>query len=596
MGVGGPLAGEPDAPGMEDAPLPAVRRTDSPMSVGGKPRGATRAAAFASFLRHDEEKELLRFSTAGSVDDGKSTLIGRLLFDSRGVYEDQLASVLKARSSQTAGAMDFALLTDGLRAEREQGITIDVAYRYFATPKRKFIIADTPGHEQYTRNMATGASTANLAIVLVDARHGVLPQTRRHAFIASLLGIPHIVVAVNKMDLVDWRQLVFEAIEDEFTRFAAQLPACDLHFIPISALLGDNVVSKSRHMPWFEGESLLHHLENVHIASDRNLMEMRFPVQCVIRPNQNFRGYAGQVASGTLTPGDPVMVLPSGRTSRIKSISTFDGDLPKAFAPLSVTVCLEDELDISRGDMLVHPSHSPQVTRTVDARVVWMSQTPLDQRREYIVKHTTREVAARVRAIRYRVDVNTLEKQEAGELRLNDIGAAVIETRKPLFVDPYRRNRATGAFILIDPLSNETVAAGMITGRPPHASGGRTSMATGRVTTAERQARTGHTAAVVWVTQGQEAAGSLERALFDSGAMVLLLEAAREGDLLPRLVETALAAGLIVLCAAPADSPAPPPRLREMAGPDRFLEFSGGAGDSAGLLTEMDQRGILRRE
>jgi sulfate adenylyltransferase large subunit len=587
------VIGQPDA---ADAVVAPAAKQGPSAGIGGKLRESNRAEDFETFLRRDEEKELLRFSTAGSVDDGKSTLIGRLLFDSKGVYEDQLASVRQARSSQVAGTMDFALLTDGLRAEREQGITIDVAYRYFATPKRKFIIADTPGHEQYTRNMATGASTANLAIVLVDARHGVLPQTRRHAFIASLLGTPHIVVAINKMDLVDWHQGVFEAIEEEFTRFAAQLPACDLHFIPISALLGDNVVEKSPHMPWFQGESLLHHLENVHIASDRNLMEMRFPVQFVIRPDQSFRGYAGQVASGTLTPGDPVMVLPSGRSSRIKSISTFDGDLPKAFAPLSVTVCLEDELDISRGDMLVHPSHAPQVTRTIDARLVWMSQTPLDQRREYIVKHTTQEVAARVRTIRYRVDVNSFEKQAATELQLNEIGAAVIETRKPLFVDPYRRNRATGAFILIDPLSNETVAAGMITGRPAHESGQSAMVAAGRVTPAERHARTGHLAAAVWVAQGTEAASRLERALFDSGAMVLVLEAAREGDLLPRLVEAALSAGLIVLCAAAADRPAPPAQLREIAGPDRFLEFNGGAGESAGLLLEMQQRGILRRE
>jgi sulfate adenylyltransferase large subunit len=595
MSAVGPLAGQSGAAGAARAPIPVAGRKDLSLVIGGEPPVAARAEAFATFLRHDEEKELLRFSTAGSVDDGKSTLIGRLLFDSKGVYEDQLASVLKARSSQVTGTMDFALLTDGLRAEREQGITIDVAYRYFATPKRKFIIADTPGHEQYTRNMATGASTANLAIVLVDARHGVLAQTRRHAFIASLLGTPHIVVAVNKMDLVDWRQRVFEGIEEDFTRFAAQLPACDLHFIPISALLGDNVVEKSPNMPWFQGESLLHHLENVHIASDRNLMEMRFPVQCVIRPDQNFRGYAGQVASGTLTPGDAVMVLPSGRTSRIKSISTYDGDLPKAFAPLSVTVCLEDELDISRGDMLVHPSHAPQVTRTVDARLVWMSQTPLDERREYLVKHTTQEVKARVRAIRYRVDVNTLEKQEANELRLNDIGAAVIETRKPLFVDPYRRNRATGAFILIDPVSNETVAAGMITGRPAHESGQPALMPADRVTPAERHARTGHLAAAVWVTQGLEVASRLERTLFDAGAMVLVLDAAQEGDLLPRLVEIALTAGMIVLCAAAVDDIVPAAGLREF-GLDRFLEFSGGEGESATLLVELEQRGILRRE
>jgi sulfate adenylyltransferase large subunit len=577
------------AAGQPEIVAAAADKKDATAVSGAKPRKTARAEDFATFLRRDEEKELLRFSTAGSVDDGKSTLIGRLLFDSKGVYEDQLASVRRARSNQAAGTVDFALLTDGLRAEREQGITIDVAYRYFATPRRKFIIADTPGHEQYTRNMATGASTANLAIVLVDARHGVLAQTRRHAFIASLLGTPHVVVAVNKMDLMDWRQGVFEKIEEEFTRFAAQLPACDLHFIPISALLGDNVVKKSPHMPWFRGESLLDHLETVHIASDRNLMEMRFPVQYVIRPDQNFRGYAGQVASGTLTPGDAVMVLPSGRTSRVKSISTFDGDLPKAFAPLSVTVCLEDELDISRGSMLVHPSHAPQVTRTLDARLVWMSQTPLDLRREYLVKHTTQEVAARVRTIRYRVDVNTLEKHQATELCLNDIGAAVIETRKPLFVDPYRRNRATGAFIVIDPLSNETVAAGMITGRPARESGQPGTIAAGRVTPAERHARTGHLAAAVWVPQGVDAAILLERSLFEAGAMVAMLDAAREGDLLPRLVETALAAGLIVVCAA-AESPV---GIRELAGPDRFLEFSG---EPAQLLAEMEQRGILRRD
>src|SRR5208283_1149842 len=333
-----------------------------------------------------------------------------------------------------------------------------------------------------------------------------------------------------------------------------------------------------------------------HIASDRNLMEMRFPVQCVIRPDQNFRGYAGQVASGILAPGDAVMVLPSGRTSRIKSISTFDGDLPKAFAPLSVTVCLEDELDISRGSMLVHPSHAPQITRTLDARLVWMSQTPLDPRREYLVKHTTQEVAARVRAIRYHINVNTLEKQEASELCLNDIGAAVIETRKPLFVDPYRRNRATGAFIIIDPLSNETVAAGMITGRPAHESGQPALMTAGRVTPAERHARAGHRAAAVWVSQGAETASRLERTLFDAGAMVLVLEAGREGDLLPRLVETALGAGLIVLCAASAENSAPPAQIRDLAGPDRFLEFAGAAGESAALLMEMEQRGILRRD
>ena len=466
-----------------------------------------REAALESFLRQEQDKDLLRFSTAGSVDDGKSTLIGRLLFDSKGVYEDQLASVAQARSSQTAGGVDFALLTDGLRAEREQGITIDVAYRYFETPRRKFIIADTPGHEQYTRNMATGASTAHLAIVLVDARNGVLPQSRRHAFIASLLGIPHVVVAVNKMDLVDWSQDVFETIRRQFTAFAAPLGIPRLNFIPISALLGDNVVSKSARMPWFGGESLLSHLETAPITARRHRSEMRFPVQYVIRPDQNFRGYAGQVASGILTPGETVMVLPSRRTSRIESIATYDGDLPRAFAPLSVTVCLEDELDISRGDMLVDPACPPEILRTLEARLVWMSHTPLDLKRDYLVKHTTQEVKARVRSIRCRFDVNTLGQEPAAELRLNEIGAVVVETRKPLFVDPYRRNRVTGAFILIDPLSNETVAAGMISDpRAPHAGPGIAGAESAPVTARERAARHGHTAALVWMTAGWDAA------------------------------------------------------------------------------------------
>jgi bifunctional enzyme CysN/CysC len=404
------------------------------------------------------------------VDDGKSTLIGRLLFDSKGVYEDQLAAVKKATVNESAGAIDFALLTDGLRAEREQGITIDVAYRYFSTPRRKFIIADTPGHEQYTRNMATGASTANLAIILIDARNGVLTQSRRHAYIASLLGIQHVVVAVNKMDLVDYSEDVFEGISGEFRQFAAQLRVPDLYFIPVSALHGDNIVTKSERMSWFDGSSLLHHLETVHIASDRNLSEMRFPVQLALRPSQQFRGYAGQVASGVLKPGDPVMVLPSGRTSRVKSIATYDGDLERAFPPMSVSVCLEDEVDASRGSMFVPPTHPPHVTRCIDARLVWMSDQPLELRRQYIIKHTTQLVKAQVRSIRYRVNVNTLEKCPAARLNLNEVGAVVIDTHAALFVDPYLRNRATGSFVLIDPLSNATVAAGMITGRDPERS------------------------------------------------------------------------------------------------------------------------------
>jgi sulfate adenylyltransferase large subunit len=554
-----------------------------------------REAALESFLHQERDKDLLRFSTAGSVDDGKSTLIGRLLYDSKGVYEDQLASIAQARSSQNAGGVDFALLTDGLRAEREQGITIDVAYRYFETPRRKFIIADTPGHEQYTRNMATGASTANLAIVLVDARNGVLPQSRRHAFIASLLGIPHILVAVNKMDLVDWSQEVFETIRQEFTRFAAPLALHDLVFIPISALLGDNVVSKSSHMPWYQGGSLLSHLETAPIAADRNLAEMRFPVQFVIRPDQNFRGYAGQVASGILTPGETVMVLPSGRTSRIKSISTYDGDLPCAFAPLSVTVCLEDELDISRGDMLADPACPPEVLRVVDARLVWMSHTPLDLKRDYLIKHTTQEVKARVRAIRYRFDVNTLGQEPASELRLNEIAAAVIETRKPLFVDPYRRNRVTGAFILIDPISNETVAAGMIS--PPrirHA--GRTAGGdvSAPVTAAERAERYGHSAAIVWMAAGWDAACRLERALFERGAITQVVEATAAGEHLAPIAAASLAAGLILIVAgAPASLPLQS-GASEIAGPDRFVEFAGSQEEDA-CVEELERRGILTR-
>ncbi len=539
---------------------------------------AAGAADIESFLRQNEEKELLRFSTAGSVDDGKSTLIGRLLYDSKGVYEDQLASVQKVSVNQTAGPLDFALLTDGLRAEREQGITIDVAYRYFSTPKRKFIIADTPGHEQYTRNMATGASTANLAIVLVDARHGVLPQSRRHAYIASLLGIQHIVIAVNKMDLVDFSEEVFEKIRREFSEFAAQFQVPDLHFIPISALLGDNVVSKSANMPWFTGESLLHYLETVHIASDRNLTEMRFPVQYVIRPDLDFRGYAGQVASGIIRPGDPVMVLPSGRTTRVKSVVTYDGNLSRAFPPMSVTVTLEQELDISRGDMLVPPDHAPHVSKQFDARLVWMSHTPLDQNRSYLLKHTTQMVRAGVRMIRYKINVNTLEKEPAAALELNEIGAVVIETHRPIFFDAYKRNRATGSFILVDAISNETVAAGMITGREPGESQVKTTLLDGlkfessRVAPPERFSRYGHHPATIWLVGSQELAYVVERKLFDRGCVVQVLADEKDASLLGDLAAISNAAGLITICVVrPADT-AERDRALRLAGAQHFLE------------------------
>jgi bifunctional enzyme CysN/CysC len=411
--------------------------------------------------------DMLRFATAGSVDDGKSTLIGRLLYDSKAIFSDQLEAVEKASAAKGDDYVNLALLTDGLRAEREQGITIDVAYRYFATPRRKFVIADTPGHIQYTRNMVTGASTADLAIVLVDARKGLVEQSRRHAFIATLLRVPHLVLAVNKMDLVDYSQEVFDSISDEFTRFATKLDITDLAVIPMSALHGDNIVSRSPNMPWYEGSSLLHHLEHVHVSSDRNLIDVRFPVQYVIRPQSvdrpDYRGYAGTVASGVLKPGDEVMVLPSGFTSRIETIETMDGPVSEAFPPMAVTVRLEDDLDISRGDMICRPHNAPEPTQDVQAMVCWMTDKPLQRGRKLALKHTTRSARALVKDLQYRLDVNTLHRdQDADALGLNDIGRVTLRTTTPLFADPYRRNRATGGFILIDEATNVTVGAGMI--------------------------------------------------------------------------------------------------------------------------------------
>lgn len=418
-----------------------------------------------AYLARHQRKELLRFLTCGSVDDGKSTLIGRLLHDTKMIYEDQLATVKRDSEkvgTTGAGEIDLALLTDGLKAEREQGITIDVAYRYFSTDRRKFIIADTPGHEQYTRNMATGASTCQLAIILIDARHGVMTQTRRHSFIVSLLGIKHVVVAINKMDLVDYSQDVFERIRDEYTDFVAKLELRDITFIPMSALKGDNVASKSDTMPWYSGPPLLDHLETVHIASDRNLSDMRFPVQYVIRPNLDFRGFAGTVASGVLRKGDEVMVLPSGKRSTVKSIVTYDGELEEAFAPLAVTVTLNDEVDVSRGDMLVLPENPPHVSSDIDAMVVWMAEQPFLPGRPYTLKHTTQQVTAEVASFRYGVDVNTLEHRSIARLNLNEVGLVQLSLTQPLACDPYRANSATGAFILIDRLTNNTVGAGMI--------------------------------------------------------------------------------------------------------------------------------------
>ncbi|MGC5664209.1 sulfate adenylyltransferase subunit 1 [Micromonospora sp. WMMD723] len=412
--------------------------------------------------------DLLRFATAGSVDDGKSTLIGRLLYDTKSLFTDQLAAVEAVSAARGDEYTNLALLTDGLRAEREQGITIDVAYRYFATPRRKFIIADTPGHTQYTRNMVTGASTADLTLVLVDARKGLVEQSRRHAFLCSLLRVPHLVLCVNKMDLVDFSQEVFERIADEFTAFAAKLDVPDLAVIPVSALQGDNIATRSENMPWYEGPSLLHHLEHVHIASDRNLVDVRFPVQYVIRPQSttvtDYRGYAGQVASGVLKPGDEVMVLPSGFTSRIAAIDTADGPVDEAFPPMSVTVRLDDEIDVSRGDMICRPNNMPTVAQDIEAMVCWMDETrPLEIGGRYVVKHTTRSARAIVRELHYRLDINTLHRDETSTaLALNEIGRIRLRTTVPLLVDDYHRNRTTGGFVIIDETTNRTVGAGMV--------------------------------------------------------------------------------------------------------------------------------------
>ena len=411
--------------------------------------------------------DLLRFSTAGSVDDGKSTLIGRLLYDSKGIFEDQLAAIERTSRRRGYNQVDLALLTDGLRAEREQGITIDVAYRYFATPRRKFIIADTPGHVQYTRNMVTGASTADLAIVLIDARKGVLEQSHRHAFIATLLGIPHLVVAINKMDLVGYSEEVYENIRIDFAEWAQKLDVHDIQFIPISALHGDNVVTRSLAMPWYQGPSLLYHLEHVYIGSDRNLIDARFPVQWIIRPqtdeHHDYRGYAGQIAAGIFRKGDQVAILPSGQTTRIKRIETADGELEAAGPPLSVSILLEDDIDISRGDMICRPHNRPTVANELDAMVCWMADAPLAERGRYLLKHTTRTVKAVVDDLRYRIDVNTLHRDpDAGQLGLNEIGRVSLRTSGPLLLDPYDLSRTTGGFILIDETTYDTVGAGMV--------------------------------------------------------------------------------------------------------------------------------------
>ena len=512
--------------------------------------------AFAAFLDQDLNTELLRFTTAGSVDDGKSTLIGRLLHDSKAVYEDQLASVKRSRINRSTGPIDFSLITDGLRAEREQGITIDVAYRYFATSRRKFIIADTPGHEQYTRNMATGASTADLAVILIDATKGLLAQTRRHAFIASVLGIKHVLAAVNKMDLADYREDLFLKLKDDFVTLAAQLGITNVQCIPISALEGDNIVERSARMRWYDGPTLLEHLETVPLPESDSLQGLRFPIQSVIRPNANFRGFAGRIASGVVRPGDSVVALPSGQKTRVHSIVTYDGELSRAYSPMSVTLRLEEEIDLSRGDMLVSALDVPRVARNFRATVVWLHANPLEVGRTYLVKHTVRQTKIRATGIPHRVNVNTLMQEQATQLRMNEIGSVEFEANVPLFFDPYASNRTTGSFILIDALSNATVGAGMIQDHmaasrglaPAEAVANLQIQAGSPVSAEERRMRRGHLPAVLLLEGRQELAAGLERHLFDQGFDLLhLTDSAVSVDALSETIRVTQAAGIMVL-------------------------------------------------
>lgn len=551
--------------------------------------------------------DLLRFSTAGSVDDGKSTLIGRLLYDTKAIFEDQMEAVERVSRQRGDAYVDLALLTDGLRAEREQGITIDVAYRYFATPKRKFIIADTPGHIQYTRNMVTGASTAELTIILIDARKGVLTQSKRHGFIASLLQIPHILVAVNKMDLVNYSQEVFEQIVAEYTEFASKLSLLNLTFIPLSALKGDNVVNKSDNMPWYEGPTVLHHLENVNVGATRNVIDFRFPVQTVLRPHQDFRGFAGQIASGRIQPGEEVVVLPSGQKSKISAVVSYEQKLAEAFAGDSVVLTLEDEIDISRGDMIVRTRNLPQVANQLECTLCWMSEEPLNPQTSYILQHTTRQVRAYVAEINYRIDIDTLHRETAATLALNDIGRVKITTTQPLFFDPYQLNRATGSFILIDPHNNTTVAAGMIRRRARELDEVVAQQTTrqrstnvvwdsSQISREWRERQNGHKAAVLWFT-GLSGSGkstvarALERRLYELGCHTFYLDGDNvrhglNGDLgfseqdrrenIRRVAEVARLAfdhGNITLCTF--ISPFQNDRLfaRSLVPPERFLEI-----------------------
>ncbi|MCY1718801.1 sulfate adenylyltransferase subunit CysN [Prolixibacteraceae bacterium Z1-6] len=500
----------------------------------------TKKLNIQEFLDQDQKKDLLRLLTAGSVDDGKSTLIGRLMADSKMLYEDQLEALHRdsKRVGHAGEDIDYALLLDGLKAEREQGITIDVAYRYFSTAKRKFIIADTPGHEQYTRNMITGGSTANLAIILIDARYGVITQTKRHTYLANLLGIKHVVVAINKMDLVEFSEERFEEIRSTYKAFVTQLDIPDVTFIPLSALKGDNVVETSDRMPWYHGPSLLDFLENVHVSSDRNFTDLRYPVQYVLRPDIKFRGFSTSVASGIIKKGDEVMVLPSMKKSKVEKIVTYDKELDYAFPPQSVTVTLEDEIDISRGDMLVHPDNLPRVERQFEAMLVWMDENDMNLSTQFYIKHANNNTKARIDEIKYKVDVNTLEKSNIEKFKLNEIGRVVITTTKPLFFDPYKKNKQTGSFILIDPVTHNTCAVGMIIdhlgsenlpSRITDVDKEKIALGKSLIKTEERVQQLNQKGETIWITglhgSGKnELAFSLEKKLFENGATAVLID------------------------------------------------------------------------
>jgi sulfate adenylyltransferase large subunit len=542
---------------------------------------AERFAGLDAFLNQNLGKELLRFTTAGSVDDGKSTLIGRLLHESAAIYEDQLASIKKSRLNRSTGPIDFSLLTDGLRAEREQGITIDVAYRYFSTANRKFIIADTPGHEQYTRNMATGASTADLAVILMDGTKGVLPQTRRHAYIASLLGIPNVLAAINKMDLADYQEGVFRRLEDEFASLARYLRIQFVQCIPVSALEGDNLVARSDKTPWYSGPTLLQHLETVPIRRDLDTEAMRFPVQSVIRPDRNFRGFAGRVASGVIRPGDAVLALPSLQQTQVQKIVSFDGDLTEAIPTQSVLLKLEDEIDLSRGEMLVSPAFPPTVSRHFAAMVVWLNEKPMQLNQAYLVKHAGRRVKAKATHIRFRIDMNQLTEHAADELEMNGIAFVEFESSAPLFFDPYAQNRTTGSFILIDAISNATVGAAMIREDLSQSASGDLREAqpfggkrAGRVTPEERTQRHGHGPAIFSVKGSGEIAERLERALFERGFEVALVKSNEvPWSLLPLLLNSHWRAGAVIVHVQGAGSREQQSDLEEVAG-ERLFEIA----------------------